>query len=81
MWFSFLLLLLNDAMFKEIDFKSQRVYCRGRLYEPSDNESNGAGVVLAHGFVGTMDAGLFPMLKLLPKRVFTHWCLIIAVSA
>ena len=57
-------------MFKEIEFKSKRVYCRGRLYEPSDNESNGAGVVLAHGFVGTMDAGLFPYAEAFAKAGF-----------
>lgn len=46
----------------EIEFLSskigRRAICRGRLYEPTARQSNGAGVVLAHGLCGTMDSGL-----------------------
>ena len=45
-------------MFKEISFKSRRANCHARLYEPTATDSNGAGVVLAHGFCGTIDTGL-----------------------
>ena len=45
-------------MFKEIFFKSRRTNCHARLYEPTATNSNGAGVVLAHGFCGTIDTGL-----------------------
>ena len=57
-------------MFKEIEFNSQRTNCRGRIYEPSSKNSNGAGVVLAHGFCGTMDAGLFPYAEAFAKAGF-----------
>jgi alpha-beta hydrolase superfamily lysophospholipase len=66
----FLPLFFNAVMFKEIEFKSSRSYCRGRLYEPDKKNSNGAGVVLAHGFVGTMDAGLFPYAEAFAKAGF-----------
>ncbi len=66
----FLPLLFNNAMFKEIDFKSQRINCRGRIYEPDSEKSNGAGVVLAHGFCGTMDTGLFPYAEAFAKAGF-----------
>lgn len=45
-------------MFKEVSFKSHGTNCHARLYEPTAANSNGAGVVLAHGFCGTIDAGL-----------------------
>ena len=57
-------------MFKEVDFKSQRTHCRGRIYEPDIKDSNGAGVVLAHGFCGTMDTGLFPYAEAFAKAGF-----------
>ena len=57
-------------MFREIDFKSQRTNCRGRIYEPDSKNSNGAGVVLAHGFCGTMDTGLFPYAEAFAKAGF-----------
>ena len=63
-------LLFNNAMFREIDFKSQRTNCRGRIYEPDSKNSNGAGVVLAHGFCGTMDTGLFPYAEAFAKAGF-----------
>ncbi len=60
MWFSFRRYSLMRRMFTEISFKSHRADCRGRLYEPTKATRNGAGIVLAHGICGTMDAGLFP---------------------
>ena len=57
-------------MFKEVDFKSQRTNCRGRIYEPDSKDINGAGVVLAHGFCGTMDTGLFPYAEAFAKEGF-----------
>ena len=45
-------------MFKEISFKSHGTNCHARLYEPKRANGNSAGVVLAHGLSGTIDAGL-----------------------
>lgn len=46
-------------MYQTVAFKSQRNMVAGRLYEPPASESNGAAIVIAHGFSGTMDCGLF----------------------
>ncbi len=46
-------------MYQNIQFKVQRSMVSGRLYEPSSGKSNGAAIVIAHGFTGTMDSGLF----------------------
>lgn len=57
-------------MFSDIEFKSQNVFCRGRLYVPAANKSNGAGIVLAHGLAGTMDSGLFEYAEAFSKAGF-----------
>ena len=46
-------------MYRDIEFRSERDLCAGRLYVPSNKTSNGAAIVMAHGFCGTMDSGLF----------------------
>lgn len=50
---------MGENMYQNIAFKSHRHMISGRLYTPTDRASNGAGIVLAHGFSGTMDSGLF----------------------
>lgn len=59
-----------NLMFTEIEFTSQRAKCRGRLYQPKPRDSNGAGIVLAHGICGTMDTGLFPYAEAFAKAGF-----------
>lgn len=46
-------------MITQIEFKSAGRLCRSRLFAPATKQSNGAGIVLAHGLGGTMDSGLF----------------------
>jgi pimeloyl-ACP methyl ester carboxylesterase len=46
-------------MYRDIEFQSERDLCAGRLYVPNTKASNGAAIVMAHGFCGTMDSGLF----------------------
>jgi alpha-beta hydrolase superfamily lysophospholipase len=41
-----------------VKFVSKGVSCHGVLCSPSKAVSNGAGVVIAHGFCGTVDSGL-----------------------
>lgn len=57
-------------MFSDIDFKSQNASCRGRLYKPAANKTNGAGIVIAHGLGGTMDSGLFDYAEAFAKAGF-----------
>lgn len=45
-------------MTQSVEFKSGNAFCRGVLYEPERGAGNGAGIVLAHGFAGTIDSGL-----------------------
>lgn len=45
-------------MYRDVKFRSDRNDCAGRLYIPGKN-SNGAAIVMAHGFSGTMDCRLF----------------------
>ena len=45
-------------MTQSVEFKSGNTFCRGVLYEPERGAGNGAGIVLAHGFAGTIDSGL-----------------------
>lgn len=57
-------------MFTEVEFLSGKTICRGRLYEPSVKNTNGAGIVLAHGLCGTMDSGLFAYAEAFAKAGF-----------
>ena len=45
-------------MTQSVEFKSGNTFCRGVLYESERGAGNGAGIVLAHGFAGTIDSGL-----------------------
>lgn len=55
---------------QEVQFYSGSTACAARLYAPKRNGGNGAGVVLAHGLGGTMDAGLFEVADRLARAGF-----------
>jgi hypothetical protein len=55
---NFIKTAILHLMTQSVEFKSGNTICRGVLYEPKRGEGNGAGIVLAHGFAGTIDSGL-----------------------
>lgn len=55
---------------EEVQFVSKGVTCRGVLCSPSKTASNGAGIVIAHGFCGTVDSGLLPYAEAFAKAGF-----------
>jgi len=57
-------------MYRDITFRVEGENCAGRLYLPSKEKMNGAGIVLAHGFGGTMDSALFNYAKLFGEQGF-----------
>ena len=55
---NFIKTAILHLMTQSVELKSGNTICRGVLYEPKRGEGNGAGIVLAHGFAGTIDSGL-----------------------
>ena len=45
-------------MKQAVEFQSDGTTCRGYVFSPSPETSNGAGIVVAHGLAGTIDAGI-----------------------
>ena len=57
-------------MYRDIQFRSDGEHCAGRLYIPSKEKKTGAGIVLAHGFAGTMDSALYDYAKFFSDQGF-----------
>ncbi len=57
-------------MTQSIEFNSGKTICRGVLCTPDSRKANGAAIVLAHGFAGTVDSGLVEYAEAFAKAGF-----------
>lgn len=60
----------KDKPFDAFYLSVGRGHCAARLYSPERGKAKGGGIVLAHGFGGTMDSGLFGYAEAFAKAGF-----------